>query len=85
MHRIHWTILSALLLLGLPALHGQETDGPDGLKFEIGRPASHGSETSLYREIGIGEWGVAWNVFYTMRSYNITDIRGLDRRYALAV
>jgi hypothetical protein len=46
------------------------------------RPAPHPSETPRYRELAPGQWGVAWNVYYTLRSYNVTDIRGLDNSLA---
>lgn len=72
------TLILCLLCAAAPLL-AQE---PSPTEFDIQRkpPRSlHPSETERFRQIGLQEWGVAWNVFYTARSYNITDIRGLDQ------
>ena len=54
--------------------------------FEIRRggsePARHDSETPKFREVGVKEIGVTWAVFYTTRSYSITDVRGLDNSWS---
>lgn len=79
-----------LLLLGLlvaPALYAQpDGEGVEDMEFDVKRQPYvrdlHPSETEKYREVGIGEWGVAWNVFYTARSYNISHIKGLDNSLA---
>jgi hypothetical protein len=72
--------LIMLALLALPCLHAQGLE-PHDIDFDIRaqRPRSlHPSETERFREVGLSEWGLAWNVYYTVRSYNISDIRGLD-------
>lgn len=67
-------------------LPAQDDTAPEDMKFEIKREPYerklHPSETTKYREVGVGEFGVAWNVYYTARSYNISDIRGLDQSLA---
>ena len=50
--------------------------GPEDMKFEISK--RHPAETSRYRALNIGDWGVSFSSFYAIHSYNITDIRGLD-------
>lgn len=62
------------------ALNAQE-DAEFDLRREFPRQL-HPSETDRYAAVGIKEWGLAWNVYYTARSYNITDIRGLDNSLA---
>ncbi len=74
--------LSLLAALLPCALHAQDVE-PDR-EFEVRRlpRGRHPSETERYSAIGLKEWGVAWNVYYTARSYNISDIRGLDESLA---
>jgi hypothetical protein len=77
-----WLILLVLAAsLPLP-LYAQDQPKPDEMEFDIRRQPYprdlHPNETSRFREIGVGELGFAWNVFYTARSYNISDISGLD-------
>jgi hypothetical protein len=78
-------LLSLCLLAALLpcALHAQDSDLPE--EFDVKRRAprpTHPSETERYSSIGLREWSVAWNVFYTARSYNVSDIRGLDQSLA---
>ena len=77
-----WIILTFLMAMFAPALSAQDT-APEDMEFDIRREPTerrlHPSETNKFREVGVGEVGVAWNIFYTARSYNISDIRGLDQ------
>jgi hypothetical protein len=82
--RSGWLILMFLVLLA-PAASAQSEDeeiAPEDMRFELRRRpyerTGHPSETDRFREVGVGEVGVAWNVYYTVRSYNISDIKGLD-------
>lgn len=81
-----WIILTFLMALLAPALAGQEETAPEDMEFDIKRQPYerklHPSETPKFKEVGVGEVGVAWNVYYTARSYNISDIRGLDESLA---
>jgi len=71
---------------GLSAQEAPTNPDPDAIKFDINRKPirrdTHPSETRKYRELGIGELGFAFASFYTARSYNISDIRGLDHSLA---
>lgn len=72
-------ILILCLLCAAAPLLAQEASPAE---FDIKRKPPrtlHPTETERFRQLGLEEWGVAWNVFYTARSYNITDIRGLDQ------
>jgi hypothetical protein len=72
-------ILCVLVSLLACGLHSQSDE------FDIRRQhprGIHPSETDRFRAVGLKEWGVAWNVFYTVRSYNVSDIRGLDNSLA---
>ncbi|MCA8918836.1 MAG: hypothetical protein KDB32_07145 [Planctomycetes bacterium] len=64
---------------------GEGTTAED-MKFDITRQPytreRHPNETKRFQEVGVGEFGLAWNVYYTARSYNISDIRGLDNSLA---
>lgn len=86
-------VLTILLLLCAPlcAQTGTSTPKPadtatiDDMEFDIRRPfreTRHPSETPRYRATGVGEIGLAFNIFYTARSYNISDIGGLDNSLA---
>lgn len=75
-------LILCLLAASLP-LCAQEGASP--AEFDIKRKPPrtlHPSETEKFQQVGLKEWGVAWNVFYTARSYNISDIRGLDQSLA---
>jgi hypothetical protein len=69
-----------MLLMPLP-LAAQAGADPDLELFRRDR-STHPSETNMYRELGIGEFGAAFSAFYTARSYNISNIRGLDHSLA---
>ncbi|MCA8911422.1 MAG: hypothetical protein KDB82_06940 [Planctomycetes bacterium] len=60
----------------------KDESSADEMKFELRRQPyaneRHPNETPRYRETEVGGFGLAWNVYYTARSYNITDIRGVD-------
>jgi len=78
-----WMILVLLAALPLLApLRAQENSGIEDMEFDVKRQPYgrelHPNETPRFREVGVGEFGLAWNVFYTARSYNITDYSGLD-------
>lgn len=81
-------ILAGLALaLFASGLCAQEAPtNPEDLKFDVSRKPirrdASPSETPKYRELGIGELGFAFAVFYTARSYNISDIRKLDHSLA---
>lgn len=79
-------VLTILLLCCTPLLAQAQPSPPiDDMKFEVRRPfreTRHPSETPRYRGTGVGEVGLAYNIFYTARSYNISDIRGLDNSLA---
>ncbi|MCB9933305.1 MAG: hypothetical protein H6841_07785 [Planctomycetes bacterium] len=82
-----WIILALLAALPLLApLCAQDGTRVEDMKFELKRQpherSLHPNETPRFREVGVGEFGVAWNVFYTARSYNISDISGLDNSLA---
>src|SRR5690606_5200923 len=82
MLRLLWIL--CLAATALPCGLLAQESGPPG-EFEVKRRlarATHPSETDRYSAIGLKEWGLAWNVYYTMRSYNVTDIRGLDESLA---
>lgn len=72
-----------MLCMLAPALLAQEEELP---RFEIkrggGEDARHGSETTRFRETGIKDFGFTYAVFYTTRSYNVTDIHGLDNAWS---
>lgn len=73
-----------LACLFAPALFALDDDLP---RFEIKRgggeeSARHRSETSRFRETGVKEFGFTYAVFYTLRSYNVTDIHGLDNQWS---
>lgn len=79
------TILFLLTLLPCTALHAQAPAAEptaEELKFDVPGPRRHPSETGRYRQTGIGEFGLAFNIYYTVRSYNITDKSGLDNSLA---
>ena len=77
------TILALLALVAPGALHAQQPTPPAEPKFEIRRvPRAHRNETNRYRELGVGELGFAFSAYYTARSYNISDISGLDNSLA---
>ncbi|MCB9895067.1 MAG: hypothetical protein H6839_11505 [Planctomycetes bacterium] len=86
--RLGWCILVAVTAMCLlPGLHAQSDDvKPEDMKFDIKRQpyerTLHPNETERFHEVGVGEIGLAWNVFYTARSYNISDIRGVDNSLA---
>ena len=86
--RVGWCILLLVTAMSLlPSLHAQSDDAKlDEMKFEVKREpyprTLHPNETPRYRATGVGEVGIAWNVFYTARSYNISDIRGADNSLA---
>ena len=67
-----------LLLVPLPLAAQQPAPEFDVLRERRAHPA----ETPMYRELGIGDFGVAFAAYYTARSYNISDIRGLDNSLA---
>lgn len=79
-------LVGLLLALCAPMrLAAQEAaTNPEDLRFELRREARtvHPSETSKYRELGIGELGFSFALFYAAHSYNITDIRGHDHSLA---
>jgi hypothetical protein len=54
--------------------------GPEDLRFDVRN--THPAETERYQALSIGDWGVSFNAFYAMHSYNVTDIRGLDNSLA---
>lgn len=72
-----------LLCCFAASLMAQDDDWP---RFEItrggGEDAKHGSETTRFRETGIKEFGFTYAVYYTARSYNVTDIHGLDNQWS---
>lgn len=69
------TLLGLCFALCAPVLRAQAPASPS--EVETGRER-HPSETPMYHELGIGEFGFAAAFFYTARSYNISDIRKLD-------
>lgn len=81
-----WIVLLLLPVLVAPLLSAQDETAPEDMEFDIRREPFerrlHPSETGKFREVGVGEVGIAWNVFYTARSYNISDISGLDESLA---
>ncbi len=78
------TVLILLLSVFATALCAQ--DDYDLPEFEIkrggGEESNHGSETSRFHETGIKEFGFTYAIFYTTRSYNVTDIHGFDNQWS---
>lgn len=82
-----WMILVLLAALPLLApLQAQDDTPVEDMKFDVKRQpygrSLHPNETPRFREVGVGEFGLAWNIFYTARSYNITDYSKLDNSLA---
>jgi hypothetical protein len=78
-------ILLAVLLAVPSLLYGQVDESPAQPEFDMRRSHPrplHPSETERFREVGLRDWGVAFNFYYTTRSYNISDTRRLKNSLA---
>lgn len=89
----HLLEILMLAVLLAPALHAEvlEFDPAPSEAAEIwpdfnitrggGESDRHGSETDKFHETQVKEVGVTFAIFYTTRSYNVTDVRGFDNTW----